>query len=148
MHARITCLLVASQACGDNSKSYLHNSAMSFSTNLKAARKAAKVTQQAIADEFKISRQAIVQWENGITMPDAARIPRLAELVNSTPDKLFEGSAPINALHKSRSETLLERAFDLMTELEALDQPEREKFDSMISKHQKLIDILKSKGER
>ena len=47
---------------------------------LREARKAARLTQQAVADHFGIDRVNVTQWEGDTTRPDQDRVPKLARL--------------------------------------------------------------------
>lgn len=49
------------------------------------ARKAAKLTQQDIADHFSITLQAVSSWERGKSEPDARRLWQLADLLKTEP---------------------------------------------------------------
>ena len=51
-----------------------------FHDNLVQLRKMKKMTQEEIAGELGVSRQAIAKWEAGETVPDLDKCRRLAEL--------------------------------------------------------------------
>ena len=63
---------------------------MSFSENLKAARKVKKLTQQQLADLLNIDRSAVAHYEKGTAMPQAKNIQMLCEVLNVTFDELFK----------------------------------------------------------
>jgi len=62
---------------------------MTFGQNLKSARKRKGYSQQEVADYMKVSRVAIGQWENDITMPEGAKIPDLVNYLSITPNDLY-----------------------------------------------------------
>ncbi|MBE9915692.1 helix-turn-helix domain-containing protein [Paenibacillus donghaensis] len=57
-------------------------------TNLKRLRKTYKYTQEEVAENIGVSRQAVAKWENGETIPDINHCIALAELYNLTLDDL------------------------------------------------------------
>lgn len=50
-------------------------------SRIRAARLAAKLTQQQVADHFGIKRVNVTQWEGDTTRPDGYRLPDLARLL-------------------------------------------------------------------
>ena len=56
--------------------------------NLVQLRKMKKMTQEEIAGELGVSRQAIAKWESGETVPDLDKCRRLAELLEVSLDDL------------------------------------------------------------
>ena len=59
-----------------------------FHDNLVQLRKMKKMTQEEIAGELGVSRQAIAKWEAGETVPDLDKCRRLAELFEVSLDDL------------------------------------------------------------
>lgn len=59
-----------------------------FHDNLVQLRKMKKMTQEEIAGELGVSRQAIAKWESGETVPDLDKCRRLAELLEVSLDDL------------------------------------------------------------
>lgn len=55
---------------------------MSLGERIRAARLGLKISQQAIAKKFEISRAAVAQWESGETRPDQSRLVELAGMLN------------------------------------------------------------------
>ena len=62
---------------------------MGFSKNLKAVRKANKMTQQQLADELGLGRSAIAKYETSDTLPKPRNIMKICEIFNLTFDELF-----------------------------------------------------------
>lgn len=82
-----------------------------FSERLTAARKAAKLTQNAVAEHLGVSFQAVSLWERGDASPDIDRLGRLAELLNVTVDYLLCGKLPLKTQAAELGE-LHDRLFD------------------------------------
>lgn len=60
-------------------------------SSLVCLRKKAGLSQQYIADHLGISQGAVSQWERGVSMPIADKLPILAKLLGCTTDELLEG---------------------------------------------------------
>lgn len=60
---------------------------------LRAARIAAKLTQQDVATHFVCSRQAVSAWESGRALPDLLELAEMASLFAVTTDSLLVGVA-------------------------------------------------------
>ncbi|MBR5491486.1 MAG: helix-turn-helix transcriptional regulator [Oscillospiraceae bacterium] len=56
-------------------------------------RRAAGLTQEALADKLGLSYQAVSKWENGLSCPDLSIIPTIAEIFGTDINTLF-GFAP------------------------------------------------------
>ena len=59
--------------------------------NLKKLRCALKMTQAELAQEVGATQSLVAQWERGVSMPSAARLPLLANTLKCTIDDLFAG---------------------------------------------------------
>ena len=66
--------------------------------NLKELRKAHRYTQEEVAEKISVSRQAVVKWENGETVPDINNCIALAELYGVTLDDLVNHSKQKNGI--------------------------------------------------
>ena len=58
-------------------------------SKISELRKAHNMTQMELADKVGISFQAVSNWERGVSMPDIAKLPELAELFEVTIDELL-----------------------------------------------------------
>lgn len=58
---------------------------------LRQARLVARLTQQDVATDFLVSRQAISSWESGKTLPDLIEFRELATLYGVSTDKILLG---------------------------------------------------------
>lgn len=54
-------------------------------------RKAKGITQDQLAEHMGVSSQAVSKWENDLSCPDIALLPRLADYFGITIDKLLRG---------------------------------------------------------
>lgn len=55
-----------------------------FNTNLKTIRKERGLSQEALAERLNVVHQTISKWENGLSVPDAEMLIRLAEVLETT----------------------------------------------------------------
>jgi len=62
-----------------------------FAKNLKRIRNNIGLTQEQLAENMHVTRQAISNWENGKTEPDIESIDRMAEILGTTVDDLLYG---------------------------------------------------------
>lgn len=59
-------------------------------------RRAAHVTQEALADHLGVSKAAVSKWELGLSVPDVALLPRIAAYFSLTIDELFDWRARLS----------------------------------------------------
>lgn len=62
---------------------------MTIGTKIAACRKRAGMSQEKLANELNISRQAVSRWETGETVPDIEKCDRLARHYGVTLDALL-----------------------------------------------------------
>lgn len=62
---------------------------MEFCSILSSMRKAKGLSQEELAEKLGVSRQAISKWENGISSPEMAQLPKLCEIFETTPNELL-----------------------------------------------------------
>ena len=63
-----------------------------FSENLTKLRKESGMSQEQLAEELNVTRQAISKWESGTSMPDIDTVIALSEIFNVTTDYLLKGT--------------------------------------------------------
>ncbi len=63
---------------------------------IRALRLAKGLTLQQVGDVFGISRASVSAWESGATKPDAGKLVRLAELLETSLSNLLDGSETVN----------------------------------------------------
>lgn len=61
--------------------------------NLKLFRKKSGLTQEQLAEQVGVSRQAIAKWENGDALPDIDNLVALADIYGVTIDSLVRNVA-------------------------------------------------------
>ncbi len=62
---------------------------MDIGNQIKALRQRRGITQEAMAQHFGITPQAVSKWERGVTTPDIALLPELSAYFGVTIDELF-----------------------------------------------------------
>ena len=62
---------------------------------IQSQRKAAGLTQKQLAEKLNVSFQAVSKWENGDALPDAGLLLNLADILNTTTDKLLTGGTAV-----------------------------------------------------
>lgn len=78
-----------------------------IAANIKALRSARGLTQDALAQQLHVTRQAVSNWENGKTQPDIETIMKLAQALNVPAEELIYGKK--DAASHPRQVTLLPR---------------------------------------
>ena len=63
---------------------------MELGKRIKQLRLKAALTQEDLGERLGLGAQAISKWENGVTMPDVAQLPSIAEVFGVTIDDLFD----------------------------------------------------------
>lgn len=64
---------------------------MEIGAKLKEARMTKGLTQESVAEEIKVSRQTISNWENEKSYPDIVSVIKLSDLYNISLDQLLKG---------------------------------------------------------
>ena len=57
---------------------------------IKKLRKARNISQYDIAAELGVSPQAVSRWECGLSQPESVKLPKLAKLLSTTIDEIFD----------------------------------------------------------
>lgn len=65
---------------------------MTIGTRIAAARRAAGLSQEALAGKIGVSRQAVAKWEADASLPGADNLQELARALNISCDELLTGS--------------------------------------------------------
>lgn len=74
-----------------------------FAKQLKKYRLEKNYSQDTLADQLFISRQAISKWENGDSTPDLENLVKLAEIFDVTLDQLVRGKESTSSLDNENS---------------------------------------------
>lgn len=64
---------------------------MEFGEKLREAREANGITQQTLADQLYVTRQAVSRWECGSRFPDLLTAKKAAEILEVSLDDLLSG---------------------------------------------------------
>ena len=62
---------------------------MKFNENLKYLRRKAKLSQEKLAEDLNVSRQAVTKWESGQALPDLVNLKNIAIFFGVTMDELL-----------------------------------------------------------
>ena len=62
---------------------------MTFHEKLKQCREEKELSQDNIAEQLHVSRQAVSKWERGVNQPDIETIVRLSDIFDVTVDQLL-----------------------------------------------------------
>ena len=84
-----------------------------FSKNLKKLR--GNRSQQEIADDLKVSRQAYTSWENGTRTPKISQIKKIAEYFNVGVDIVAKDYEQLNSLDEDEIEKVTKEINNLKT---------------------------------
>ena len=68
---------------------------MSVGERIIRLRSEQNITQAQLASAMEVSRQAVSKWENGQSVPDAAKMIKLAELLNTDIEYLSTGRSVV-----------------------------------------------------
>ena len=69
---------------------------MQLSDKIERLRKIKGWSQEELANQIGVSRQAVFKWESGINKPDLDKIKKLVVLFNVTYDYLLDDSIDFN----------------------------------------------------
>ena len=69
---------------------------MGLSNNIRAARKALKMSQDELADAIGANRVTISRYETGSYLPSVSALEKLAQVLNTTPNALMGEDVNIN----------------------------------------------------
>ena len=75
---------------------------MTIGSRIGKLRKAHNYSQEYIAEQLDISRQAVSKWENDTTAPDTHNLIKLAEILNTTVEYLAAGKVDDKPQTKKR----------------------------------------------
>lgn len=77
---------------------------MSFADNIIKVRKENSLTQEQLAEELNVSRQAISKWERGIGYPEIEKILYICKKYGISMDELFADEIGVKTLADSDGE--------------------------------------------
>lgn len=68
---------------------------MNIGNRIAQKRRAAGLTQEAMAEKLGVSAQAVSKWENGQSCPDISLLPTIANLFGISIDELLTGETAV-----------------------------------------------------
>lgn len=77
---------------------------MELKNKIQELRKSKKLSQEKLAEELNVSRQAVAKWENGETYPDINNLIQLSNIFNITIDRLLKDDDCMNIIEKEYNE--------------------------------------------
>lgn len=75
---------------------------MTIGNRISSLRKQLKYSQEYVAEQLGVSRQAVSKWEKDISKPDTDNIIQLAELFDSNVDYILTGNVNVNINEKRK----------------------------------------------
>ena len=69
---------------------------MTFSEKMYALRKKSGLSQEQLAEQLKVSRQAISKWESGQSMPESDKLVAISSYFNVSLDYLMKETEETN----------------------------------------------------
>lgn len=76
---------------------------MSFEKKLQSLRKASNLSQEELATELGVSRQAVSKWESGVSYPEMDKLILMTKIFNCTLDDLVNDSVDDASIMKQES---------------------------------------------
>ncbi|MDE5966352.1 MAG: helix-turn-helix transcriptional regulator [Lachnospiraceae bacterium] len=89
---------------------------MGFAEKLIVLRNQHGYTQEKMAEELQISRQAISKWESGTTLPDTDKLVQLSDYFNVSIDYLLKDRVQLN-----RNETVDRAILKFLSSVQNMD---------------------------
>ena len=79
---------------------------MRFSEKLPKLRKNNNLSQEQLAEQLGVSRQAVSKWESEQTTPDLEKVIAMSELFEVTTDYILKGIEPVSTTNRKTVKTL------------------------------------------
>lgn len=80
---------------------------------IKKLRESEELTQEELAKDLAVTRQAISKWETGVNMPDTETLKKLSDLFNISIEKLIDGGETQEKISVSKNyKELTSKAID------------------------------------
>ncbi len=74
---------------------------MEIKDKIKQLRKNKNLSQERLAEELNISRQAVTKWESGETMPDIDNLIQISDIFNISLDRLLKDDNCVDNLNNN-----------------------------------------------
>lgn len=85
---------------------------MNLSDKILTLRKQRGLSQEELAEQMHVSRQAISKWENGASVPDNSSLIHISDFFGITLDTLMKDELPLETAVASEVETHIETPLD------------------------------------
>ena len=79
---------------------------MRFSEKLPKLRKNNNLSQEQLAEQLGVSRQAVSKWESEQSTPDLEKVIAMSELFEVTTDYILKGIEPVSTTNRKTVKTL------------------------------------------
>ena len=124
---------------------------MSIGERILKMRKERGLTQEDIADALGVTPQAVSKWENDVSCPDIALLPKLARLLGTTTDAILSDEEPKAQYVPEKERRPID---DMVLRINVVDGKDRTKinlplilFRAMLAADPDSIDINIGKGK-
>lgn len=84
---------------------------------IQTRRKGQGWTQVQLADQLRVSHQAVSNWEGGKALPDVALLPGIARLLGTSVDDLLNGGEPMKEYEQTVRVEDVQRGVDALRQL-------------------------------
>lgn len=91
---------------------------MSFEKKLQSLRKASNLSQEELANELGVSRQAVSKWESGISYPEMDKLILMTKIFNCTLDDLVNDDIDDSSIMKqetSKGQSYIDSLLEFIT---------------------------------
>ncbi len=78
---------------------------MTLQEKLYQLRKRNGLSQEELAAQLEVSRQAVSKWEQGVSQPDLTKLTQLADIFHVSTDSLLREELPIESLPQPQART-------------------------------------------
>ena len=85
---------------------------MTIGNRIRTLRKQLNYSQEYVAEQLDVTRQAVSKWEKDLTSPDTDNIIQLAKLLNSTVEYIASGKEENSVFNKNQKHKLSKKQKD------------------------------------
>ena len=76
---------------------------MTYGTRIKQAREDLRLTQEQLAEQLDVSRQAVSKWEADLSRPTREKLDRLSDILDIPPETWAQIDAELEAVEIGRA---------------------------------------------
>ena len=85
--------------------------------SIRTLRKQLNYSQEYVAEQLDVTRQAVSKWEKDLTSPDTDNIIQLAKLLNSTVEYIASGKKENSGFNKNQKHKLSKKQKKIIIKL-------------------------------